>query len=1273
MKTFNLALVALLYIFSNSNLYSNNGLTCTNSISIVENQNNLIDFPQGVNRVYLNFNSNSIRERITITEELGFVYPSIESLNIYDNNCSNLEMSYDNSLNFPTWSEYFKYGVVFEGDTSQNYIIEIVRNSPGLPFTKINVMYLPSLISSCTPSNLQCDLLDNGDLQTTSGFIVPNVAFNNNVICYWEAGDNSPSYLSSDGSLSNTIDKVGVMYISRSTIPNYLESLLKEAQITKGQKYTLSFETSDHKTGVQSAGVGCPDDFNIALINSSDVPPIQPSNPNMRTGPVYSITPRQNLATISNITFCTSTYSSNSITFEAEDNFDRILFYPTLDPTNIINAAVRLNNVSLELAADGGDDVTGFCSVQIGPNPPFPGASYAWAPAAPLNSAFVANPIVNTGTNQTFTVTVTFPSGCTSTDDVNVNIAGTNVLSNKTASYIINNYPNQSGNFQIPQVSNLDFQISGTLTIDTDIHFKNCNFYMSENSKIVVNKDLIWNVAGSNTFQMKSCASELMWDGIYVNGSAGATIRIDGRNPFPFNGNQLDIMNSENGVVIEDGPGSYIGYTIFDLNEKSIQVLGPSSLPIDIVWSEFKCSSPLNSPGLGDFYPTKAIIVENNENQNPSHPFDPYITSFYKNSFDGSAGQFYTKNSDVEIVENNFTGFSNLLTFGVNKSDVAIKVEGTEIINPLSKILIDDNDFIFNESSIEIEKSYECIINSNTSNSGIEGSRFLLIKDNLSPPNVYSNTINNAQRGIDLVNVPFALINNNTIDAETNSGGSQTFFNKKSVGVYVNNLFLDMPDFVNIINNTIKHTKIGIEAEWSSGTILDNDILDMNISLTSGCDGFFNSCLYPIGIRSLNSLFTINQNKVENNSSLYPSPPSEYEYVTAISVENSATPFQYTSNVTCNNTINTGVGLRFSGNCDGTEIRSNRMEDHTRGLALDNEANVGAIGDAVYGAGNTWFGNYNSTNKSMTYNYSYLVNPTYYDVSGQLPAIAPSDASAGYVAMVPQQSSLPNNFECSVPLFVVSGGKPKTNYTFNKSGSRGLGPLYKRNLGSTKAVNLNHQLIYLAMLKDSLTYNSKRWKHFSDSMKNTIIGFGLNKNTRSNIRSITTMDSRFSSINTILRKYNLGLNIDSTDLSVLETVAYLCPYNDGAAVYLARNILYENGYSLIINSCEVSTSIRKNTKNKTHQNIGKRDSVESVVSIFPNPNTGNFSVLYTLGANESIEFMVFDINGKLVLRKRLIEGELHNFDISTSKAGIYFYQLVNEEHVIERGKLIKNN
>ena len=126
----------------------------------------------------------------------------------------------------------------------------------------------------------------------------------------------------------------------------------------------------------------------------------------------------------------------------------------------------------------------------------------------------------------------------------------------------------------------------------------------------------------------------------------------------------------------------------------------------------------------------------------------------------------------------------------------------------------------------------------------------------------------------------------------------------------------------------------------------------------------------------------------------------------------------------------------------------------------------------------------------------------------------------------------------------------------------------------------------------------------------------------------------------------------------------LCPYYDGIAVYFARDIMLDMGYGNIVNDCEVSTKMTS----KPFKRLKVTEESEFVV--YPNPATNQLNFNYSLEDVEQIEFLLYDVLGKLQLRTKLLAGDQHRINLTDLNKGVYLYRMTNSAKVLKSGKLI---
>ena len=128
----------------------------------------------------------------------------------------------------------------------------------------------------------------------------------------------------------------------------------------------------------------------------------------------------------------------------------------------------------------------------------------------------------------------------------------------------------------------------------------------------------------------------------------------------------------------------------------------------------------------------------------------------------------------------------------------------------------------------------------------------------------------------------------------------------------------------------------------------------------------------------------------------------------------------------------------------------------------------------------------------------------------------------------------------------------------------------------------------------------------------------------------------------------------STQLSTLETIAAACPQEYGPGVYVARAMLSAQDTVIYtaINDCEkapVTPSGRFAAPEQDDED--KTD----VFNLYPNPNSGEFTVVIGAEETSEVEMIVWNIAGQKVSRKRLSVGvNMLNLGVAN---GLYLYRV----------------
>ncbi len=147
-------------------------------------------------------------------------------------------------------------------------------------------------------------------------------------------------------------------------------------------------------------------------------------------------------------------------------------------------------------------------------------------------------------------------------------------------------------------------------------------------------------------------------------------------------------------------------------------------------------------------------------------------------------------------------------------------------------------------------------------------------------------------------------------------------------------------------------------------------------------------------------------------------------------------------------------------------------------------------------------------------------------------------------------------------------------------------------------------------------------------------------------------------------------SVSGSTFEIMKELALKCPYTNGASVYHARalmKVLDDN--EPYYNNCEATqeSNAAKSATANTPQ-----DALQNVL-VYPNPNSGTFSIAYTF-ENNTNTFTLVDVLGKVVLSKSLT-GTTGTETITTQDvlSGIYFYHVTdNNGKQTHTGKLMIN-
>ncbi len=150
---------------------------------------------------------------------------------------------------------------------------------------------------------------------------------------------------------------------------------------------------------------------------------------------------------------------------------------------------------------------------------------------------------------------------------------------------------------------------------------------------------------------------------------------------------------------------------------------------------------------------------------------------------------------------------------------------------------------------------------------------------------------------------------------------------------------------------------------------------------------------------------------------------------------------------------------------------------------------------------------------------------------------------------------------------------------------------------------------------------------------------------------------------------NKAQNLSTSDLNALRTIANKCPYYDGIGVYQARTLLaYYNGEFTPYNIDNCNRS-----RDEMHRPRKKEIDATKEISfnIYPNPNNGNFTLIYNLGIENSGRVELYDAIG-VKIAEYLLNSSNGTIPVSEQnlRQGLYFYKVYTNSGIKKIGKIV---
>ncbi len=866
-------------------------------------------------------------------------------------------------------------------------------------------------------------------------------------------------------------------------------------------------------------------------------------------------------------------------------------------------------------------------------------------------------------------------------------------------------------------ITNQNFRISGTFTINQNTTFAGCNLVMGADSKIIVNSGVQLLFNGKS--HVYGCCS--MWEGIQVNN--GGSARVEGH---------TIIEDAKNAITVVQGGNCISDLAIFNKNYSSITLLtnSNSSSPLTISRSLFTSRdlqldlTPSNNPNTSTIwtnintYPTtvckynstttyteKSIYGINATDVNTINIGNGNIANYF-NAFDELKCGINLTRTNAIIYNNKFQNLLSLPCFPCTSVyGFGIKTQGTATGNYSITIggtgtIYQPNSFSNCYRAMELNDYKMCTVKNNTitnssTSTGINyGNTGLLIKPaNGNTLSVSNNVVTNCNNAVWInrsttgnINSQGITIENNTI----NSNPSGFCTNGVNISDVSNSGSTTPVDKIKIQYNTITQAYNCVTAT----NVKNSLVIRSNTQLQVKNNGTAVNAIKLSGCKGV---------KIHDNQNINISPVYSPVNITPVDFKGIFVTGSTENQITCNKISNMGESMTYVGSCINSTLRNNTLDKGNRGFVLRNNGEVGAQGTPNpngipcglwWSAVTTDFTAHTYTENTNTPNNlsKLYVNST--------------NVPAGFTGIPTVNSFAP----ASTPYSVVAGGintvsgSPISCSTIIIQMAP-VGDSSASAISSTTTTNETTLLTSLAtdestypVYEEEHQYNHKKYafekleangaisnatlQNFYDSTQVETMGklkqvddalklndAALASALNSSLFANNVVENNQKVFNTLYLNYlnNNEYIFTQTEKDELFAIAEQCPLEGGSSVWQAR-VLYstiENDWTEFADNCNTAA------RQMTVENTTTVDQTDTRFKLYPNPNNGQMILEYTIEKNEETVLNIYDIAGKLI-STYLINSNNKKIAINENSldGGIYYYSISVNGKSVKSDKLV---
>lgn len=385
--------------------------------------------------------------------------------------------------------------------------------------------------------------------------------------------------------------------------------------------------------------------------------------------------------------------------------------------------------------------------------------------------------------------------------------------------------------------------------------------------------------------------------------------------------------------------------------------------------------------------------------------------------------------------------------------------------------------------------------------------------------------------------------------------------------------------------------------------------------------------------------------------------------------------------VNCNVISRIGYGIQYSGpGSTGATVFNNAMSNTYTGIWLSNGAVIGQQGSQTVASDNTWTGNVNrrmytsGTNQNPTLG---NLSPFYYRPNGNIYNPTPT-LSTGLPNQPITALTTNSGVQQTICSYIqpASGGNGQNGLVANGqlSGNNTPAARWIHREGLYKQIQVDSAFtigdVLLTTFKDSANGGNvgrytKAMQLHSNGTMNSQNAIASAYGSVSGSAPVDQIEQTYKEVETIMLDHLLnGGTLSATEMNSLRSIAALCPYTYGNAVYVARGIIAPYDTTEYEDLCN-ENNLR--TAPEQSQIVFEPDDFK----LYPNPTNGDITIEYHLAENESGTFELYSADGALI-KSVSIQSAVNVSTISLTdlSAGMYYYTLRINGEMKKSDKLV---